>query len=150
MACQKSHKIRIYGKSSAWTYGFRPWKTKKKRISISKFSKNRPNCCPLNLRLSVLLSAFQRSLYRFYLLHWHSQDLRQLKTFFRTRYTRHWENTPNWIIPNEKLGNFPAISADNGVSFRLFCALYSHKARCLNQWERALYWNLIIKRNNEQ
>ena len=24
-------------------------------------------------------------------------------------------------------------------------ALYSHKARCLNQWERLLHWHLIIK-----
>ena len=33
---------------------------------------------------------------------------------------------------------------DDGVSFRLFCALYSHKARCLNQWERVLHRNFII------
>ena len=44
-----------------------------------------------------------------------------------------------------KIRNLSAISADDGVSFRLFCALYSHKARCLNQWEYALYWNFIGK-----
>ena len=37
------------------------------------------------------------------------------------------------IIPKEKFGNLSAISADDGVSFRLFRALYSHKAQCLNQ-----------------
>ena len=44
-----------------------------------------------------------------------------------------------------KIRNLSAILADDGVSFRLFCALYSHKARCLNQWEHALYWNFIRK-----
>ena len=34
--------------------------------------------------------------------------------------------------------------ADDSVSCRLFRALYSHKARCLNQRECALYRNFII------
>ena len=45
-----------------------------------------------------------------------------------------------------KIRNLSAILADDGVSFRLFCALYSHKARCLNQWKYALYWNLMALR----
>ena len=41
-------------------------------------------------------------------------------------------------------GPLSTISADDGLSFSLFCALYSHSAHCLNQWEHALYWNFII------
>ena len=53
----------------------------------------------------------------------HSQDLRQLKIRFLPHYPSHRENSPlNWIIPKGKFGNLSAISADDGVSFRLFCA----------------------------
>ena len=42
--------------------------------------------------------------------------------------------------------SFGASSADDGVSFRLFRALYSHKARCLNQMKARvilkLYYNI--------
>ena len=56
------------------------------------------------------------------------------KIRFLPHYSGRGENSPlNLMIPEEKFGPLSAISADDGESFRLFRALYSHKARCLNQ-----------------
>ena len=56
------------------------------------------------------------------------------KIRFLPHYPSRRENSPlNLTIPEEKFGHLSAISADDGVSFCLFRALYSHKAHCLNQ-----------------
>ena len=71
---------------------------------------------------------------RLYRIHLHSQDIREQKIRFLPHYPSRGENSPlNLMIPEEKFGPLSAISADDGESFRLFRALYSHKARCLNQ-----------------
>ena len=90
---------------------------------------------------------FQRLPYRLNRLHWQPQELQQLKIRFLPHFPNHRENTLlTWIIPKEKFRNLTAISVEDGTRFGLFRALDSHKARCLNQWERVLNRNFIIKR----
>ena len=58
--------------------------------------------------LGCFCRLFQRLLYRLYRLHWHSQDLRQLKTRFLPHYPNRRENTPlNWIIPKKNSETYP-------------------------------------------
>ena len=81
---------------------------------------------------------FQLLLYPLYRLHnWQLQDRGWLKIPFLTYFPSHRENTPrNWVIPDKKISEtHPPFLWMMKVNFPFFCALYSHKAHCLNQWE---------------